>query len=490
MITNAFLGFIDFVIGLWFGDEGKGKLIDYLLSIHNYLVVARFQGGNNAGHTLSWNGIEVVVHIIPSGVLHPDLKLFCGGGMVIDPRVLQKEINDLEKLGLKVKHRLYLAKQAHLITPAGCLLDAAKEHMKKVRTGSNVNTTKRGIGPAYEAKMARDGLRVGDILSGDFVAKARSLAEYQRKLLDFYCSEYDFTYDSGLLSKMETDWLKCTESMKQLNLVNGPWWLRGQLKKGDILVEGAQGSMLSIDYGTYPGVTSSNTTAPAALSALGLPPSRVRHVHGVVKALSSRVGAGPFPTEIGGKLSDEWCDDESHVREFELAMTNSDLAKLDPELAQSIQLRRALGEYGATTGRPRRLGWPDFPMLKAMIELNEVTHLTVNCLDYLDRQKTIKVCTGYQQKGKVITEFPYDLSEVEPCYEEHHGWEGTISECTDVAHGLPPACLSFTNLLENVAGSVGAELFAIGNGPGRDQLILYKPPLPPVNDSHKQDKAA
>jgi adenylosuccinate synthase len=343
----------DVLLGLQWGDEGKGKIVDVLTP--KYEVIARFQGGPNAGHTLEFNGIKHVLHTIPSGIFHNNSINIVGNGVVIDPVVFKKEIDALVKMGVDVKSRLMLSKKAHLILPTHRLIDAASEASK----GNNkIGSTLKGIGPTYMDKTGRNGLRIGDISEKDFMEKYHALVEKHSAILSWY------NQDSSALKQMEEDWFKGIEILSSLPQIDSEHFINEKLKNGNsVLAEGAQGSLLDIDFGTYPFVTSSNTICAGACTGLGIPPTKIGEVYGIFKAYCTRVGSGPFPTELTDNTGEE--------------------------------MRKKGNEFGSTTGRARRCGWLDLPALKYAIMLNGATKLIMMKADVLSIFQQLKVCTHY-----------------------------------------------------------------------------------------------
>lgn len=418
---------VDVLLGLQWGDEGKGKIVDYLAA--NYDIIARFQGGPNAGHTLYINGEKVVLHTIPSGVFQPDCKNLIGNGVVIDPVTLKKEIAEIVKRQPDVLSRLYVSQRAHIITPTHKALDAASEAAKgKDKIGS----TLKGIGPTYMDKTGRNGLRVGDLLDEkSFDEKYNKLKEKHAQLL----AQYDYEVD---ITEWEKDFLDAVAYMRELNVINAEYWLDEQLKTGQkILAEGAQGSMLDIDFGTYPFVTSSNTIAAGVSNGLGISPKMIGEVYGITKAYCTRVGSGPFPTELHDETGDA--------------------------------LRKAGNEFGATTGRPRRCGWIDLVALRYSVMLSGVTQLIVTKTDILDSFNPLKAATSYIVDGQETDQMPYDLctSEVQPVYREFEGWDKPINECSTYEE-TPESFKQYCDFLEQY---LGTKLSFISNGVGRDQLL-------------------
>ena len=417
---------VDVVLGLQWGDEGKGKIVDVLAN--NYPVVARFQGGPNAGHSLHFGEMSFVLHSVPSGVFRKDAINIIGNGVVLDPIIFREECEKLEAIGVPVRERVVIAKKAHLILPTHRILDAASEAAKGK---SKIGSTLKGIGPTYMDKTGRNGLRVGDTLSDNFVERYQTLKNKHIALL----KQYDFEYDPD---QNEKEWMDAIEYMKSFNLVDGEYFANKKLKEGSrILAEGAQGSMLDVDFGSYPFVTSSSTTCSGACLGLGVAPCTIDKVYGIFKAYCTRVGSGPFPTE----LFDE-----------------------DGE-----KLRQLGHEFGATTGRPRRTGWLDLVALKYAVMLNGVTSLIMMKSDILDSFDTIKVATGYMVNGQECDTVPYDTyAEVTPIYKEFKGWNKDLSKAKDERE-LP---FEFMNYVRFIEKEVGVPVSIISLGPDRDQTIV------------------
>ena len=417
---------VDVLIGLQWGDEGKGKIVDFLAA--KYDIIARFQGGPNAGHTLYVNGEKVVLHTIPSGVFQTHCDNLIGNGVVIDPITLKKELDTITKLQPDVMDRLFVSHRAHLILPTHRALDAASEAAKgKEKIGS----TLKGIGPAYMDKTGRNGLRVGDILSRDFDKKYAAIRAKHLQMLSQYETAVDW-------QAWEDDFMSAIESLRKLNIVNAEYWLDAALKNGKkILAEGAQGSMLDIDFGTYPFVTSSNTIAAGVCSGLGIAPSRIGDVYGISKAYCTRVGSGPFPTEL---------EDET-----------------------GEALRKAGSEFGATTGRPRRCGWIDLVALRYAVMLSGVTKIILTKTDVLDEFNPIKAAIAYNIDGVETREMPYDLcdSSIAPVWETFAGWDKPISTCTNPDE-LPQVFKDYCHFVEQY---LGTKIAYVSNGTGRDQLL-------------------
>lgn len=420
---------VDVLIGLQWGDEGKGKIVDFLAA--KYDIIARFQGGPNAGHTLYVNGEKVVLHTIPSGVFQLHCDNLIGNGVVIDPVTLQKELQTITALQPDVAQRLFISHRAHLILPTHRALDAASEAAKgKEKIGS----TLKGIGPAYMDKTGRNGLRVGDVLSRAFDKRYAAIRAKHMQML----SQYEQTVD---WQAWEDDFFRAIENLRGLNIVNAEYWLDAALKEGkNILAEGAQGSMLDIDFGTYPFVTSSNTIAAGVCAGLGVAPSQIGEVYGITKAYCTRVGSGPFPTEL---------DDEA-----------------------GEALRKAGAEFGATTGRPRRCGWIDLVALRYAVMLSGVTSIIMTKTDVLDTFNPIKAAIAYNIEGRETREMPYDLCDqsVSPVWETFAGWENPVSECTR-AEDLPQVFKDFCHYVEQY---LGTKIGYVSNGTGRDQLLVMR----------------
>ena len=417
---------IDILLGLQWGDEGKGKLVDALSPVYD--VVARFQGGPNAGHSLEFNNIKHVLHLIPSGIFHTDKLNIIGNGVVLDPAVFKKEIDELTPYAPDITKRLVISTRANLILPTHKILDAAYENKKG---SSKIGSTLKGIGPAYTDKAGRAGLRVGDILKDNFCQLYKAATEKHLEIL----SNYDFKFN---LKEFEQGWFEGIELMKKFHLLNTEYFINDLSSSGkSILAEGAQGTMLDVDFGTYPFVTSSNTISAGACTGLGISPRSIGEVYGIFKAYCTRVGSGPFPTELndetGGKLRD-------------------------------------IGrEYGSTTGRPRRCGWLDLPALRYSIMLNGVTQLYMTKADVLSGFKKIKVCTSYKINGNEVSEIPFENDVViEPLYTELQGWEQNISDIRKFDK-LPSKLKQYIKFIEEFCG---VPITLISVGPDREETIF------------------
>ncbi|OAB78509.1 adenylosuccinate synthase [Cochleicola gelatinilyticus] len=419
---------VDLLLGLQWGDEGKGKIVDVLTS--NYNIIARFQGGPNAGHTLEFDGIKHVLRTIPSGIFHEESINVIGNGVVIDPVVFVKELEGLDKYNLDYKKNLIISRKAHIILPTHRLLDAASEASKgKAKIGS----TLKGIGPTYMDKTGRNGIRIGDLELENWQDKYRALANKHEAMIDFY--NVDVQYD---LADLEAEFFAAVETLKRLTFIDSEEYLHQAQKNGKtILAEGAQGSLLDIDFGTYPFVTSSNTTAAGACTGLGVAPNKVNEVFGIFKAYTTRVGSGPFPTE----LFDE---------------TGLKMAKIG-------------NEFGAVTGRPRRCGWLDLVALKYAVQVNGVTQLMMMKGDVLSGFPKLKVCTAYNYKGEQINHLPYNIEaeNVTPIYTEMEGWKEDLTEMTEVSQ-FPKALNAYIDFLEK---ELEVPIKIVSVGPDRKQTI-------------------
>ncbi|QOI96010.1 MAG: adenylosuccinate synthase [Flammeovirgaceae bacterium] len=420
---------VDVLLGLQWGDEGKGKIVDVLAP--KYDVVARFQGGPNAGHTLEFEGIKHVLHQIPSGIFRERTKNIIGNGVVLDPIIFKKEIESLIKFNLNLKANLFISKKATLIIPSHRLLDQAFETAKGE---DKIGSTLKGIGPSYQDKIGRQGLRVGDILSDNFNAKFNKLAESHLAILKNYPVTFNW-------SELCDQFFDAVKFLRQFNLVESEYMINHELKDGaSILAEGAQGSLLDIDFGSYPFVTSSNTIAAGACTGLGVAPKHIGEVYGIFKAYSTRVGSGPFPTEL--------FDEEGE------------------------RMRKEGNEYGSTTGRPRRCGWIDIPALKYSIMINGVTRLLLMKADVLSIFPTIKVCVKYQLKNGTTTDMlPYELvnEKILPVYEEFKGWNVPLTHKT--GDSLPVELEKYIQFIEQ---ELNVPITLVSTGPDRLQTIFRK----------------
>ena len=420
---------VDLLLGLQWGDEGKGKIVDVLTK--NYNIIARFQGGPNAGHTLKFDGIKHVLRTIPSGIFHKDSMNIIGNGVVVDPVVFIKELEGLDQFNIDYKAKLILSRKAHLILPTHRLLDAASEASKgKAKIGS----TLKGIGPTYMDKTGRNGIRVGDLEMPDWKEKYRELANKHEAMIAFH--NVEIQYD---LEEMEVEFFESIERLKELQFIDSEAYLHQSLKDGKtILAEGAQGSLLDIDFGTYPFVTSSNTTAAGACTGLGIAPNQIKEVFGIFKAYTTRVGSGPFPTEL-----------------FD---------------ADGEEMARVGQEFGAVTGRARRCGWLDLVALKYTCRVNGVTQLMMMKSDVLSGFKTLKVATAYKYKGETIEHLPFNIEpeNVEPIYSEFKGWSEDLTGMTEYAQ-LPKALNEYIDFLEK---ELEIPITIVSVGPDRKQTIF------------------
>jgi len=420
---------IDLLLGLQWGDEGKGKIVDVLTS--GYKIIARFQGGPNAGHTLVFNGKTHVLHTIPSGIFHKNKINIIGNGVVIDPVILRNELKNLDAEGVDYKKSLLISRKAHLILPTHRLLDAASEKSK----GKNkIGSTLKGIGPAYMDKTGRNGFRVGDLESKNWKEKYSELKSKHKRLIDYYNVNLDYNFDD-----LEKEFFESIKNLKDLNFIDSEEYIQQEQNKGNsILAEGAQGSLLDIDFGTYPFVTSSNTTAAGACTGLGVSPNSIKEVFGIFKAYTTRVGSGPFPTEL-----------------FD---------------SNGERMGKVGNEFGATTGRSRRCGWLDLVALKYSCQINGVTKLMMMKSDVLSGFKSIKVCTSYEYKAKEIRHMPYDISDssLKPIYEEFEGWDDDITRINDFDK-LPVNLKKYISYIEKV---LNIPITVISVGPDRLQTII------------------
>jgi len=417
---------VDVILGLQWGDEGKGKIVDFFAK--DYDVIARFQGGPNAGHTLYVNDKKIVLHQIPSGVFHEGVTNLIGNGVVLDAVTLKRECDTVASFGIDLKKNLFISERTHLILPTHRALDKAAELSKG---NDKIGSTLKGISPAYMDKTGRNGLRVGDLLDKNFTTSYIKLRLKHQKLLD----NYSFNEE---ISDWEQEFFEAVGFLKKLNIVNGEYFINNRLQEGKrVLAEGAQGSMLDIDFGTFPFVTSSNTITAGVCSGLGVAPQKIREVIGVTKAYCTRVGGGPFPTELNDETGE--------------------------------QLRQTGNEFGATTGRPRRCGWIDLVALRYACMINGVTRLVMTKADVLDAFKQLSVCTGYKINGKESSEIPFQMTRVniEPVYKEFNGWNISTSAAKSPAE-LPQAMKGYVEFINT---ELGVRVQYISNGPGREQIV-------------------
>lgn len=419
---------VDLLLGLQWGDEGKGKIVDVLTS--KYDIIARFQGGPNAGHTLEFDGIKHVLRTIPSGIFHTNSINIIGNGVVIDPVVFIKEIEGLEKFNIDLYRRLLISRKAHLILPTHRLLDAASETAKgKAKIGS----TLKGIGPTYMDKTGRNGIRVGDTELEDFETRYRHLADKHEAMIAFH--DVDLQYN---LKELEDEFFDAVAQLKKFQFIDSEDYIHTALKEEkSILAEGAQGSLLDIDFGTYPFVTSSNTTAAGACTGLGVPPNKVKNVFGIFKAYTTRVGSGPFPTELMDEVG--------------------------------TTMAKAGNEFGSVTGRARRCGWLDLVALKYAVQVNGVTELYMMKGDVLSGFDTLKVCTAYKYKGELIDHLPYNIEpeNVTPVYTDKKGWKADLTGMTTYEE-LPNELKDYVKFIEDY---LEVPIKIISVGPDRTQTI-------------------
>jgi adenylosuccinate synthase len=420
---------VDVLLGLQWGDEGKGKLVDFITP--NYDIIARFQGGANAGHTLIFNGEKHVLHLIPSGIFRDNCINIIGSGVVIDPIALVEEIRTLENLGVDVRSKLKISKRAHLILPTHRMLDKASE----IEKGENkIGSTLKGIGPTYMDKTGRNGIRIGDI-NNNLKDKYENLVEKHYNLLKDRINSNQIDISNYIQERVK--WEESIEVLRTFDLIDSEYYINKALKeRKTVLAEGAQGSLLDIDYGTYPYVTSSNTTISGVISGLGIPPTKIQNVSGIFKAYTTRVGSGPFPTELDNAIGED--------------------------------LRKVGNEYGATTGRERRCGWLDLPLLEYACMINGVTELNIMKIDVLSHLDIIQVCTGYICDGDVSDQVPFDLNNnFQPIYQEFKGWKKDISEIKEYKH-LPKECKEYIKFIEDW---IKIPITRISVGPDRNQTI-------------------
>ena len=426
---------VDVLLGLQWGDEGKGKIVDVLTP--KYSIIARFQGGPNAGHTIEFGGNKFILHTIPSGIFNPDTTNIIGNGVIIDPFILQKELNNLKEKDIDPRDNLLVSNKAHLIIPTHRLLDAAYE---KAKGAGKIGSTLKGIGPTYTDKVARSGLRVGDIKSGKFQEKYEALKAKHIEILDFHNFDYDsHELDGVVFAEYEQKWFDGVEKLASLKHIDSEYFINNALKEGkSVLAEGAQGSLLDIDFGSYPFVTSSNTITAGVCSGLGINPKLVGKVYGIFKAYCTRVGSGPFPTEL-----------------------------LD---ADGDKLRKVGREFGSTTGRPRRCGWLDLPALKYTIMLNGVDELLMMKADVLSPFDEIKVCTGYKIDGEATEEIPFDglAKDIELQLEGLKGWNTNIEQLEDI-EDAPKELHEYVKFVEK---KTGVPVSVVSVGPDRKQTLF------------------
>lgn len=418
---------VDVILGLQWGDEGKGKIVDFLAD--KYDLVCRFQGGPNAGHTIKIDGKKYVLHTIPSGVFRPNIINVIGNGVVLDPITMVKELQSLDDSGIDYMSRLLVSRKAHVIVPTHRYLDAASEASKGA---GKIGSTLKGIGPAYMDKTGRNGIRIGDLLSSDFDAKYKVIKEKHLGLIKLY-PEIQFDLESE-----EKKFFECVEKIKKLRFVNSEYYVNQALADGKrILAEGAQGSMLDIDFGTYPYVTSSNTISAGVCSGLGIPPNKIRDVIGIAKAYCTRVGSGPFPTELHDDMGEK--------------------------------LRSIGMEFGATTGRPRRCGWIDIPQLKYTIMINGVTKVIITKLDVLDSFEEIQVAANYSYDNLITDELPFDIvdKEMNPVYSSYEGWNTSLDHVTSYDQ-MPANAKSYMQELERL---LQTKISMVSTGPEREKLF-------------------
>lgn len=419
----------DVLLGMQWGDEGKGKIVDYIAP--RYDLVARFQGGPNAGHTLEFEGKKFVLHQIPSGIFQSSTQNIIGNGMVLDVITLQKELNMLKDAGFEVNQNLFVSRKAHIIIPSHRLLDAAYE---KNKGDKKIGSTLKGIGPTYQDKTGRVGVRVGDLFEGNFKERYNNLVNRHLQILKF------LEFDDFDLPALEKEFFEAVEALKQLQIADTEFLINKALKEGkSVLAEGAQGSLLDIDFGSYPFVTSSNTSSAGVCSGLGIPPSRVKNVYGIFKAYCTRVGSGPFPTELFDDMGEK--------------------------------LQNQGNEFGATTGRRRRCGWLDLPALRYAVMLNGTTELFMMKADVLNNFEELKVCTHYKLPDGTITgDLPYDLCQIEaePVYETLEGWNTEITSDTSFEN-LPIQLHKYIQFIEK---SIDVPITLVSLGPDRTQTII------------------
>ena len=418
---------VDVILGMQWGDEGKGKIVDYFAK--NYDVVARFQGGPNAGHTLYVDGKKIVLHQIPSGIFHEDKVNLIGNGVVLDAITLKRECENVAAFGVDYKKNLFISERAHLILPTHRALDKASEQSKG---NEKIGSTLKGIGPAYMDKTGRNGLRVGNLLDKSFTTDYIKLRMKHQRLLD----NFNFQED---INAWEEEFFEAMEFLREFKIVNGEYFINEKIQKGQrVLAEGAQGSMLDVDFGTFPFVTSSNTISAGVCTGLGIAPQKIKEVFGISKAYCTRVGSGPFPTELLDETGE--------------------------------QLRKTGNEFGSTTGRPRRCGWIDLVALQFACMINGVTQIIMTKADILDDLEELKVCNSYIINGKEVNYVPFQMNKVdiEPVYKSFAGWKKDITAITEF-DALPAEMKTYIDYLNKF---LGVPVKYISNGPGRDQLVV------------------
>ena len=419
---------LDLLLGLQWGDEGKGKIVDAITS--NYDIIARFQGGPNAGHTIEFDGHKHVLHTIPSGIFNKDSINIIGNGVVIDPGIFLKEINGLKKFNIDLNSKLFISKRAHIILPTHKIIDATSEASKGKK---KIGSTLKGIGPTYMDKTGRNGIRVGDIIEDKWLTKYDNLKEKHLNLISNFNQKVDISLD-----QLEAEFFEGIKCLKSFNLIESENYLNRSISEGKkILAEGAQGSLLDIDFGTYPFVTSSNTTSAGACSGLGVPPNKIKNIRGIFKAYTTRVGSGPFPTELFDSIGKK--------------------------------IREVGHEFGATTGRDRRCGWLDLVALKYSIQINGVTELNIMKSDVLSSIGKLLVCTSYTIDGEQVEFFPYDITskDITPNYIEFKGWDMDITEVKNEDE-LPDELIDYIDYIESF---VDVPIKLISVGPDRKQTI-------------------
>jgi adenylosuccinate synthase len=426
---------VDVLLGLQWGDEGKGKIVDVFTP--NYDIIARFQGGPNAGHTLEFNGMKHVLHTIPSGIFHPETINVIGNGVIIDLKIFKDELDQLIDKGAEPSKNLLISKKAHMILPTHRMLDAAYE---KSKGKDKIGSTLKGIGPTYTDKTARVGLRIGDILANDFISRYEKLKMRHIRILESYSFDINSVQIDGMqFDEYEKTWLAAIEDIKKIPFIDSEHYINQQLSAGKkILAEGAQGTLLDVDFGSFPFVTSSNTVTAAVCIGLGLAPSKIGKVYGVFKAYCTRVGSGPFPSELFDEVGQK-LRDNGH-------------------------------EYGSTTGRPRRCGWLDLPALKYAIMVDGVTDLIVTKADVMDDFEEINICTSYQYQGKELDYLPYEIAEedLQPQYTALKGWMSDITEIQDLDK-LPQELKDYIKFVED---AVATPITVVSTGPDRKQTMI------------------